>query len=716
MRGRGTRPAALASRRNGIVAIVATTLLLLASGAPASSHDKGGHNEGNIEGGDHLDPHRQGLEFVGGHPLHGEGMNTDIWTQVTDDGRLFAYAGTWGTPIGAEGCPSETDDPSDPQRSGVKIVDATDPTAPEMVAVVGHTPGSQSNDIKVERLSTDAHDGHVMVHSLEPCGAMGLAAQLTGAPFTDVPVPQTGFEIYDVGDPADPQPLGTFNNGGIGTHNLYVYQQGDRAFVAAVFNEVSDAWPGTVRGVQQFVEITDPTDPTLVAEWSLEDAVDETGRELDELCQPRGVDSTFCFLHDVWVEHDPATDRWIAYLSYWDAGLVLLDVSDPEDPAYIGQFLDNPTEAGDYLDEEGNTHVAVPYHVDGRHLVMVGDEDFTGPGPAPFVTVEEAPDGAEVSAGDAMKGSEMTDTEPLDEAGVGPHLALLSDDGFGCSYVTAQGAAGGDDWIAVARRGGDACPTFAQKVAHAEAFGASALIIVNNEPGSTAGTAAGGIPAMMIDRDEGEALISSIDMTAPEVVVSMGLVELEDEINPWGFLRIVDVTDLDDDGSWEEVSTYKAPHVDTLDQPGGTFTAHNPLIGPDGRVYTAWYSAGVRVLEPGEGTGEFDEVGWYVMLGDEADGFPGGSPRGFFADNAGFWGSQAIEHPETGQLLVFSSDINNGIYILGYEQPDASPGPAADAGADPAPTPVTGGGPALLGLLVLAGAALVLRARRRATG
>lgn len=68
---------------------------------------------------------------------------------------------------------------------------------------------------------------------------------------------------------------------------------------------------------------------------------------------------------------------------------------------------------------------------------------------------------------------------------------------------------------------------------------------------------------------EGEALISSIDMTAPEVVVSMGLVELEDEINPWGFLRIVDVTDLDDDGSWEEIATYKAPHVDTLDQPGG---------------------------------------------------------------------------------------------------------------------------------------------------
>lgn len=66
------------------------------------------------------------------------------------------------------------------------------------------------------------------------------------------------------------------------------------------------------------------------------------------------------------------------------------------------------------------------------------------------------------------------------------------------------------------------------------------------------------------------------------------------------------------------------------------------------------------MLEPGVDAGVFDEVGWDVMLGDEADGFPGGSPQDFFADNAGFWASQAVEHPETDQLLVFSSDINNG--------------------------------------------------------
>lgn len=55
-------------------------------------------------------------------------------------------------------------------------------------------------------------------------------------------------------------------------------------------------------------------------------------------------------------------------MSYWDAGLVLLDVSDPTNPRMLSQTLYEPG-------AEGNTHVAVP--AAGGNLVVVGDEDFS---------------------------------------------------------------------------------------------------------------------------------------------------------------------------------------------------------------------------------------------------------------------------------------------------------------------------------------------------
>jgi len=57
-------------------------------------------------------------------------------------------------------------------------------------------------------------------------------------------------------------------------------------------------------------------------------------------------------------------DGTVAYLSYWDAGLILLDISDPSQPRLLGR--------GNYLNEEGNTHSAVP--AQGGNLVIVGDE------------------------------------------------------------------------------------------------------------------------------------------------------------------------------------------------------------------------------------------------------------------------------------------------------------------------------------------------------
>jgi hypothetical protein len=66
-------------------------------------------------------------------------------------------------------------------------------------------------------------------------------------------------------------------------------------------------------------------------------------------------------LHDVWTNPQGT----VAYLAYWDAGFILLDISDSSQPRYLGR--------GTYdLSDDGNTHSVVP--AQGGNLVIVGDE------------------------------------------------------------------------------------------------------------------------------------------------------------------------------------------------------------------------------------------------------------------------------------------------------------------------------------------------------
>lgn len=600
----------------------------------------------------HLEQPRKGLREVGFHPLLNTGFNTDIWAHATQDGRLFAYSGTWGTLIGDDPCPSETDNPAAPTKSGVKIVDATDPARPRLVKVLGTVPGAQNLDIKVQRIETPAFTGDLLTHSLEPCGALLGLALLQGGPVPDIPSEQTGFQLYDVSDPANPVKLGAYHNGGLGTHNHYLFGRPDlgRAFVAAVFNEQS-VLTG-IRGELQLVDVSNSAFPTLVSTWELADAPVPA----EDLCKERGTHLPACVLHDVWVSDDGKT----AYLSFWDAGLILLDITDPANPVFKGQIQSGS------LEEEGNTHAAVPFSAGKRNFVIVGDEDFVGPGPSPHVSVNQAPAGAQVAAGDHFAGTEMSNTRPLAEGAVGPAPLLKADDDFGCVWTTAASIGStlfGGSWLGVARRGGT-CPLFQMKVTSAETAGADGLVVVNDGPGSVSGLAASTtMPAMMVPKDEGDRLIASIDPASPGALrVTLELLPTA-QIDPWGFMRVIDVTDANP-ANWRQVSTFKAPHVDSTDQPPeSVFSAHNPIVGPDGLVYFAWYTDGVRVLS-GSPKGSFKEVAWFVPLPSDHANDLDSDPHGVQEDNIGFWGSKAVVHPTTGDLLVFNSDFNRGIYIL----------------------------------------------------
>lgn len=119
---------------------------------------------------------------------------------------------------------------------------------------------------------------------------------------------KNGIVVFDAGDPCHPKPIAEYTetvSGGV--HSSYVYR--GHAYI-------TDDATGSMR----VIDIGDPFHPKEVARWEAQQT--EAGR----------------YLHDVMVVDG------IAYLAYWNDGLVLLDVGDgrkggsPEHPQLISQY------------------------------------------------------------------------------------------------------------------------------------------------------------------------------------------------------------------------------------------------------------------------------------------------------------------------------------------------------------------------------------------
>ncbi len=162
---------------------------------------------------------------------------------------------------------------------------------------------------------------------------------------------KNGLQIFDSGDPCHPRVIADYNEtvtGGV--HSSYVYR--DHVFL-------TDDATGSLR----IIDIQNPRQPKEVARWQTEQT--EAGR----------------YVHDVMV-----TDG-LAYLSYWNDGLIILDVGNgikggsPTNPVLVSQFKYNLNEEYARVDQlyglgARGTHTAWRA---GKY-VFIGDEVYaSGP-------------------------------------------------------------------------------------------------------------------------------------------------------------------------------------------------------------------------------------------------------------------------------------------------------------------------------------------------
>jgi hypothetical protein len=556
---------------------------------------------------------------------------TDVWAY---DG--YAYVGTFNSPCGSgAGYVSdvgEVDLNDDLEGPGIAVFDVSNNNKSEHVGNIPSVAGSRTNDVKVAEMNS----GVVLAHTNESCG---------GGP--------GGFEIYNVDDPLVPVHLASVQTDDanplyrdvgvtdVGVHNVWLFSQGERDYIAAVVESVF--------GNCQIFDITDPANPTFVSAWGAElltcgdDCSDELyadqfdpanfGLLFDGEAYVFGGVGTSQnrFLHDVTVSEDGTK----AYLANWDAGLVLLDISDPANPALISQAI-----APSVGDGEVNSHQAWPSE-DGT-VVVETDEDFD-----PFSLTFDITGGPNAGAYPVAEGSF---TDPIVDLPDGTMSGPTRYIGLACPGDSVPAPDTGEE-IAVIQRG--AC-FFSDKAQAALDAGYAGIVVFNDEARGDSLVTMGGdpvdIPGVFVGHSTGLAIMGVGDDSGLSVGATGADVEIVSGFGRWGNVRIWDYTDEANPILASEFDTVcSANPGDESCDPAGTYSVHNVVVEDD-LVYISWYTNGMLVVDISD---PYDPV--EIARYNPSDDFEG--QNGGIQD---IWGV----YKERNSPWIYGSDRNGGLYVL----------------------------------------------------
>jgi hypothetical protein len=520
----------------------------------------------------------------------------------------LAFVGKW-----RDACPA----------TGVDIIDISNPAAPVKIADTRDYADTSMEDMQVLRIG----DRDILGIGLQDCGGSPTAGAV-------------GLELYDITDPATPQFLSLFNGEDFGmeaehghVHELDLTMTPDGRALALLSSPDLEAITSDANGLNGIgdlliVDITDPASPTLAAEWGVLDAP-EFGLAF-YLSVRRGGDAR-TQLHSVRANGDGT----LAYLSYWDAGYIILDISDPENPSFVGR-------APIPMSDEGNAHSLDEAR--GGNLLVTADEDYT---PFHLEFTSSAFTGTRL----AIEGNRTPQIATLPGRAMAGEVVFV---GRGCPADPALGLPVADPYladpagkIALIERG--LC-RFDNKIARAQLAGAIGAIVFNNPRPDEESLVLMDIAQPTVLPDG-----TSVPITIPAIFVqrSTGLL-LRDGAQPvtasaaavfdgWGFMRVWNISNP---SSPAQIGTFKTANVTDPDVAlDGTWTIHNPEVRGS-TVFASWYSDGIRVIDITRPTAPRELAFW------KGAGAPADAPA------VNIW--SVVPH---GDLLV-ASDRNYGLYIL----------------------------------------------------
>jgi hypothetical protein len=576
------------------------------------------------------------IDFVG--KLVVPDATNDLIADVTVFGD-YAYLARWGGPE----CPGpETGGQTSPE-GGVYVINISDPANPKLVNFIAtHQDTLVGEGMQVIHIETAKFTGDVLLMNHEGCGKNYKG----------------GVSLWDVTNPLKPRKLsehfGDITINGVKappdvnqTHSAFMWW--DPATRRAYLVSVDDEEPADV----DIFDITNPRRPKLLVELDLNAfGVGQPELGLDEV-----------FLHDMVVKQ--INGRWIMLLSYWDGGWVLLDVTNPAQPIFLGD-TDYPAvdpellqQAGVALTPEGNAHQA-EFTIDNRFFIGT-DEDF-GPYRA-RLSITDPADAGEFRAAIGSPSPQLDPTQTL----TGETVFV----GRACDVDPAVPAGDGDD-IALIERG--LC-TFSEKLANVEAAGGYVAAIIMNREGDDACTAVfspfveADIPVIFVGRDTGFRILDltyndaecrddNLQGLSETLIGTRGdTVSVRSIFDGWGYVHLFGFSfgTGANSASFTELDTFAIPEAmdPAFAQGFGALSVHEVAVDPldPTLAYLSYYSGGLRAIQiqcsnPADtSTCELVEVGGYLdPLGNE------------------FWGVET--QVRDGQTYIFASDMDSGLWIF----------------------------------------------------
>jgi hypothetical protein len=526
----------------------------------------------------------------------------------------LAFAGKWR---GA--CPG----------TGVDIIDISDPANPVKVSDTADHPDTSMEDMQAFRIGSRDYLGVGM----QDCGNNPTPG-----------VGRSGFEIYDISNPTNPQLVSFYNVDQFadvtGVHELDVATIPDGRTLAALSVPDLEAITSDVNGLNGkgdllLLDISNPASPTLLSEYGV---LDDPAFGLNFYLGVRQGGDARTLLHSPRF-NDTGTRL---YLSYWDAGVIILDIANPASPTVLGR-------TAYATGQEGNAHSTAEAR-DGTLLIQA-DEDFS-----PFHLEFNVT--APASIAGQYPAVEGAFTKPIVEL---PNKTMAGDVvhvGRGCPPGT-PGLPAGDPYlanpsgkIALIERG--LC-RFDNKIAWAQQNGAIGAIVYNSAAGGEALVLMGGdnpvqqgspqvigtqvtIAGIFVRRSTGLAIVNALATPATTVSVNAKAV-----FDGWGYLRFFDISNP---ASPTQVGTFATANTNNeAVATQGTWSVHNPEVRGS-IAYTSWYSDGVRVIDFTKPAAPKELGSW------TGAGAPDNAPP------VNVW--SVVPH----RNLLLVSDRNFGLYIL----------------------------------------------------
>ncbi len=245
-----------------------------------------------------------------------------------------------------------------PTVFGALVVDVSDPAHMEPLAFIPGNPGTRNAYLRADCQRKIVALGH-------STSAENLAQPPAGAQV------RSGVSFHDVSDPRRPVKLGEWNNPGGLTHGMemddrYVYVCGTADRSKRRHEELN------------VLDYSDPGAPKLVGSYHVMGQREgETFTAMNQL-NPNGTQQFVTC-------HEAIKEGTRLYLAYRDAGVIVLDITDPARPTELGAFDYSPPFNGDPGNPPGccpGAHTAQPVPHEGStwpRLLVLTDEHFSCP-------------------------------------------------------------------------------------------------------------------------------------------------------------------------------------------------------------------------------------------------------------------------------------------------------------------------------------------------